>query len=120
MIPICDRLEALPFLTPLGSRTGERKKLMYKRKSKAERRKWWHSLTDEERYAYQQKKMGEKPKKSIRPSTCPIFPVIDATNRHIWQAKVLKQNPWLDPDVFEPEPFEGQEHMRSIAQEARV
>jgi hypothetical protein len=96
---------------------------VYKRRSKAERRQWWYSLTDEERYAYQQKKMAEKPKRAKRESTCPEYPVVDDSNRAEWQARILRLNPWIDPKVFEAEELaspEDQSHMDSISQELRA
>ncbi len=75
---------------------------MYTRKSKAERRRWWLSRTEEERQTYIQHKQAEKAeKRQGKPSACPIFPVIDSSNRKEWQDKILKLNLWLNPGVIE-------------------
>lgn len=101
------------------------------RRTKAQRRAWWYSLTDEERYAYIGKKQTIKAKNRVsypqNESNCPIFPVITSENREDWQELILKKNPWLDESVFES-PLHGcsdldadwMTHMNSIQQELKA
>ncbi|KKK63835.1 hypothetical protein LCGC14_2990270 [marine sediment metagenome] len=89
------------------------------RATKAQRRAWWHSLTDEERYAYQQKKMAQKPKRTNFESNCTVFPVIDSSNRQEWRDKILRMNPWLNESVFEHESIDAQD-LQSITQELKA
>jgi len=68
------------------------------RKSKAERRAWWASLTDEQRQAYIERKQAEKSQRraeSDYQSPCPDFPEINDSNRAEWQARIKKLNPWV-------------------------
>lgn len=74
---------------------------MTKRLTKQQRRDWFYALTDQEREAWIAKKQAQKTKdRAGKPSNCPIFPVIDSSNRKEWQDKVLKMNDWLDKGVF--------------------
>ena len=63
--------------------------------SKAEKRRWWFSRTLEEQQAHIAKKQAEKAKRPARESNCPVYPVIDDSNRAEWEALILKKNPWL-------------------------
>lgn len=90
--------------------------------SKAERQEWWSTRTEEQKQAFIAKKQAQKAKRRSKDgllSTCKVFPVIDSSNRKEWQRKVLRMNPWLDPDIFEPVELEDQGHMQSIAREIR-
>lgn len=79
------------------------KKSKLRSKTKADRQAWWRSLTDEQRQAYIEKKQAEKANRPARGSNCPIYGPWDDTNRHIWREKVLRLNPWLDLETFEPQ-----------------
>lgn len=49
-----------------------------------------------------------------------LEPIINDTNRHIWQQKILKQNPWLNLECFGSELkelallFDDEQHLQSI------
>lgn len=94
----------------------------FRRKTKAERQAWWYSLTDDQRQAYIEKKQAEKGKRAPRESNCPIYGPWDDENRHIWREKILRLNPWLPDDIFEPQSLDPEDsnHLASITQELRI
>ena len=57
----------------------------------------WQSVCDPAVLPYLK---GKQPEIDRETSGCPIFPVINSSNRKKWQEKILKLNPWLDPGVF--------------------
>ena len=82
----------------------QNKQAYKKRSTKADRRAWFYSLSDEERETWILKKNEAKRKRLEKTgfaSNCTVFPAIDASNRKAWQDKVLRMNPWLDPNVFD-------------------
>jgi len=81
-------------------------------KSKKQRRKWWASLSDSERAAYIDKKVGQKHRRlgGNYESNCKVFPVVDDSNRQEWQDKIESQNPWLNDYALEDEHFESEKY----------
>ena len=63
--------------------------------TKAERRRWWRRLTDDQRQAHIAKKIAEKAKRPARESNCPVYPVVDDSSREEWLAGIRMKNPWL-------------------------
>ena len=100
-----------------------------KRRSKAQRRKWWNSLTPEQQAQYIEKKVQEKMErrknKPPRPQTGFAETGVNDETREEWKRQVKKMNPWLKdksfeqpklwPDDLELEPDSMEaEHLRAI------
>jgi len=80
-----------------------------RRKTKAERQRWWKNLSPQEQEAYIERRQARKtawrkkhPKKELAYDR--RFPWategVDDTNRAAWQRMILKKNPWLRSTVF--------------------
>ena len=96
----------------------------YKHKTKAQRRAWWNSLTDEQRQQHIERWTAQRGERNAgRPSNCPVYGPWDETNKHIWRAKILKHNDWLPRVNIQVDTIlvnvHNQAHLDSIKEELR-
>ena len=81
---------------------------MLKTKSKAERQKWFNSLTEQEKEEFYNRRKTRKRK--YQPNKYPE-PIINAKNRQNWEDKILNKNPWMTEQQI---PYEDYKHLKSI------